>query len=109
MKAPKLLPWYARKAGVPIERANALWRKAVREATAETGWVGNSEYWGAANDIFLDLLEAEKETLCTPCVTPILRSQQRMWNMPLTAMEDMLKAMSTNWQRQTGIKPQKAA
>ncbi|AWI77288.1 MAG: hypothetical protein C0607_04330 [Azoarcus sp.] len=109
MKAPKLLPWYARKAGVPIERANSLWRKAVREATTETGWVGNAEYWGAAIDIFLNLLDAEKETLCTPCVTPILRSQQRMWNMPLTAMEDMFKAMSANWQRQTEIKPQKAA
>jgi hypothetical protein len=28
MKAPKLLHWHARKAGVPIERAEALWRKA---------------------------------------------------------------------------------
>ncbi|MBR0566426.1 hypothetical protein J5J83_09890 [Azoarcus sp. L1K30] len=109
MKAPKLLPWYARKAGIPLERANTLWRRAVREATIQTGWVGNSEYWGAANDIFLDLLEAEKTTLCSPCVTPILRSQQRMWNMPLTAMEDMFKAMSANWQRQVGIEPRKAA
>jgi maltooligosyltrehalose synthase len=109
MKAPKLLPWYARKAGVPLERANALWRKAVREATAETGWVGNSEYWGASIDIFLRLLDAEKETLCTPSVTPILRSQQRMWNMPLIAMEDMFRIMSANWHRQTGIAPRKAA
>ena len=109
MKAPKLLPWYARKAGVPIDRANALWRKAVRTATAETGWVGNAEYWGATVDIFLELLDAEKNTLCTPSVEPLLRSQHRMWNMPLTAMEDMFKAMSDNWQRQTGIEPRKAA
>ena len=40
MNSPKLLPWYARKAGVSLDRAEALWRKAVREATAETGWVG---------------------------------------------------------------------
>ncbi|PKO57066.1 MAG: hypothetical protein CVU28_00625 [Betaproteobacteria bacterium HGW-Betaproteobacteria-21] len=99
MKAPKLLPWYARKAGVPIERANTLWRKAVREATSETGWVGNAEYWGATMDIFLDLLEAEKNTLCTPCVTPFVRSQNRMWRLPLTAMEDMFFAMSASWQR----------
>ena len=42
MKTPKLLPWYARKAGVSLERAEALWRKAVREATLETGWVGDA-------------------------------------------------------------------
>lgn len=29
MKAPKLLHWHARKAGVPVERAEALWRKAL--------------------------------------------------------------------------------
>ena len=44
MKTPKLLPWQARKAGVSLERAEALWRKAVREATADTGWVGTSEF-----------------------------------------------------------------
>jgi len=66
MKTPKLLPWYARKAGVSIERAETLWRKAVREATAETGWVGNAEYWGAAMDHFLRLLEEERSTLCAP-------------------------------------------
>lgn len=109
MKAPKLLPWYARKAGVPLDRANTLWRKAVRIATAETGWVGNSEYWGAATDIFLELLDAETNTLCTPSVEPLLRSQHRMWNMPLNAMEDMFKAMTDNWHRQTGIEPRKAA
>ena len=66
MKTPKLLPWYARKAGVSIERAETLWRKAVREATAETGWVGNAEYWGAAMDHFVRLLEEERSTLCAP-------------------------------------------
>ena len=32
MNTPKSLPWYARKAGVPIERAEALWRQAVQAA-----------------------------------------------------------------------------
>lgn len=110
MKAPKLLPWYARKAGIPIDRANALWRKAVREATAETGWVGNAEYWGASMDIFQRLLDEEKNTLCTPCVTPLVRSQNRMWRLPLIAMEDMFSAMSASWQRQaTTPSPRKAA
>ena len=111
MKTPKLLPWYARKAGVPIERANVLWRKAVREATAATGWVGNAEYWGEAMNRFLQLLDEEQNTLCTPRVTPFVRSQNRLWSLPLTAMEDVITAVSAasaNWQRNYGF-PRKAA
>ena len=102
MSTPKLLPWYARKAGVPIERAEQLWHKAVRKATADTGWVGTSEYWGAAMSEFLRLLEEEKTTLCAPQVTPFVRSQNRMWRLPLIAMEDMISAASANWQRVVG-------
>lgn len=111
MKTPKLLPWYARKAGVPIERANVLWRKAVREATAATGWVGNAEYWGEAMNRFLQLLDEEQNTLCTPRVTPFVRSQNRLWSLPLTAMEDVVTAVSAasaSWQRNYGF-PRKAA
>lgn len=99
MKTPKLLPWYARKAGVPLERAEALWRKAVREATSETGWVGNAEYWGAAMDHFQRLLKEERNTLCAPQMLPYVRSQNRMWRLPLLAMEDVFTAISANWQR----------
>lgn len=108
MKTPKLLPWYARKAGVSLERAEALWRKAVRQATADTGWVGNSEYWGAAMDGFVRLLEEEQSTLCTPQVTPLVRTQNRMWRLPLLAMEDVFAAFHAHWQRSTGY-PRKAA
>jgi hypothetical protein len=108
MKTPKLLPWYARKAGVPIERATVLWHKAVREATATTGWVGNAEYWGEAMNAFQRLLEEEQVTLCAPRVTPLVRSQNRLWRLPLTAMEDMVSAVSASWQRQCGH-PRKAA
>lgn len=92
MKLPKLLPWYARKAGISTERAEALWRKAVREATAETGWVGNSEFWGATMNHFITLLEKERNTLCTPHVLPIVRSQNRIWRLSLLALEDWLTA-----------------
>lgn len=99
MKAPKLLPWHARKAGVPVERAEALWRKALREATVETGWVGTSEYWGVAEARFLELLQEEQNTLCTPHVETYMRHQHRMGLMPLLAAEQMFTAMSANWQR----------
>jgi maltooligosyltrehalose synthase len=108
MKTPKLLPWYARKAGVSTERAETLWHKAVREATAETGWVGNSEYWGACLDNFLALLEQERNTLCSPQVVPFVRSHNRLWRLPLLAMEDVFTTLHVNWQRHSGA-PRKAA
>lgn len=108
MKTPKLLPWYARKAGISTERAETLWRKAVREATAETGWVGNSEYWGACMDAFVRLLDEERNTLCAPQGLPFVQSQARMWRLPLLAMEDVFSAIHANWQRNLGV-PRKAA
>ena len=108
MKTPKLLPWYARKAGISTERAETLWRKAVREATAETGWVGNSEYWGACMDAFVRLLDEERNTLWAPKVLPFVQSQARMWRLPLLAMEDVFSAIHANWQRNLGV-PRKAA
>ena len=99
MKTPKLLPWYARKAGVSIERAKVLWRRAVREATAETGWVGNAEYWRESMSIFLRLLDEERGSFCLPRMTLLVRSQNRLWRLPLTAMEDIIAAIRTRWQR----------
>jgi len=99
MKAPKLLPWYARKAGVSNERAEVLWRKAVRKATAETGWVGNAEYWGAAMENFRDLLAQENSSLCTPNMAEVMRMQHRAMRLPLTIFEDLSAATAANWQR----------
>jgi hypothetical protein len=97
MNAPKLLPWYARKCGVPLDRAEALWRKAVRNATAETGWVGTSDDWGAAMNTFMALLKAEQATLCAPRVMPHLRSQNWLWSLPLQAFEDMIQVAAAYW------------
>jgi hypothetical protein len=89
MNTPKLLPWHARKAGITTERAEALWHQAVLEATAETGWVGTPEYWGATTDHFLRLLDAEKALR----VTPLVRSHNRLLGLPLQAMEDLICAL----------------
>ncbi|MCB1957340.1 MAG: hypothetical protein KDG55_16805 [Rhodocyclaceae bacterium] len=97
MNAPKLLHWYARRAGVPTARAEALWRKAVRQATDETGWVGTPEYWGATMDNFQRLLKAERSTLCAPLVTPLLRSQKRIFCAPIDAMSDVAVMTMRRW------------
>jgi len=97
MKTPKLLPWYARRAGVPIERAEILWRRAVRHATEDTGWVGNSEYWGAAMDHFQRLLNHERATLCAPHVLPLLRTQKRIIRAPIDAFNDVAVLALRRW------------
>lgn len=99
MNTPKFLIWDARKAGVSLERAESLWRKAVREATAEVDRVGSSEFWGACVEHFRHLLAAESASLCAPRVVPLVRAQSRMWRLPLLAAEDMVIAMTLNWQR----------
>lgn len=97
MHLPKSVPWHARRAGISLERAEILWRQAIRAATDETGWVGTPEYWGAAMDQFLRLLAREQATLCAPRVIPLLRSQNRMLMLPLAAMEDMVRLLSQRW------------
>jgi hypothetical protein len=100
MKTPMLLPWYARKAGVSIDRATELWQEAVRDSTDKTGWVGNTEYWGEAMHGFVDLLEREQTGLYKPDVCSLVRTQNRLWSLPLTTMETMFSAASAHWQRQ---------
>ena len=59
LKAPKILPWIARKAGISDELALKLWRRAISEAEYITGKAEGSEYWGLAVKRFLDIVEDE--------------------------------------------------
>ena len=63
MKAPKMLPWLARKAGISDDHVEQLWAEAVVCATEQTGWVGTSEYWKAAVDRVVELIELESQSL----------------------------------------------
>lgn len=58
-----MLPWLARKARIPEDHAERLWAEAVVHATAQTGWVGTSEYWKAAVDRLVELIELESRSL----------------------------------------------
>lgn len=102
MNTPKLLPWYAAKAGVPIDRAEALWRKAVRKATAETGWVATSEYWEVAMTTFRALLADESRTLCAPGFASLVRHQSRVMRLPLTLFEAFSVAFAAQIRRCAG-------
>lgn len=99
MNTPKLLPWYARRAGVPVERAEVLWRQAVRAATDETGWVGNSEYWGAAMEHFRRLLKSERASLCALQNVALMRKQERLWRATIELFGDMCLLATRRWHR----------
>jgi hypothetical protein len=90
MKAPKLLPWFAKQYGLPEERAQALWAEAVRRATLATGWIGSSLYWQTAWNEFHRLAEAESHRLHP--ITSWLRLQHRLMTLPLRAATDLLRA-----------------
>lgn len=88
MKTPKVLPWLARKHGVSEERAELLWASALRYATVKTGWVGTSDYWRAAMERFVALLEKEAQVRPAPFAA-WMRIQSRFWLLPLVAAHRM--------------------
>ena len=97
---PKLLPWYARQAGVSIERAETLWREAEAEA-ARAHTPQMPEYWRACTEIFRAALRAEHERKrsCADRFAPLLRSQQRMVGLPLQVSEVMMRSAAQWYSR----------
>jgi hypothetical protein len=60
-RPPKILPWLARKAGIPVELAEALWRQATQEAGHRHAR-GSSAYWKMSTDGLLEKIAAESVT-----------------------------------------------
>jgi len=105
-KYPKILPWLASKAGVPVERAEALWGDALRYATRKAAVVESPEYWQQAVERLVDLLAAEaRERRAMPFgLGPLVRLPARLWLHGLTAQQAMLRVTANSacwWQRQT--------
>lgn len=88
-KTPKMLPWLAKSAGLPIARVEELWTDAIRHATIETGWVETPAYWKSAVDRLLELLEAEALSYHSPEVTPWVMINMRIGALPITAANNI--------------------
>lgn len=58
MKAPKILPWMARKAGLDDEQALRLWCRAAAEAEKLHGCRDSANYHAEALNRFIDALAA---------------------------------------------------
>ena len=113
MKAPKILPWIARKAGISDELALKLWRRAISEAEYLTGKAEGSDYWGLAVERFLDIVEDEVGRTPQYGLTPapkvswMWRHQSRMSLLSLMAAQNTFRFWQITWGN--ACTPRKAA
>lgn len=105
MKAPKILPWVAKKAGISEELALKLWRRSLSEAEHLTGCAEGSEYWGLAVERFLSLVEDEASVVPTDTLTPaprltwMWRHQTRISLLSLMAAQNTYRFWQHAWQK----------
>lgn len=104
MKDPKMLPWLARKAGVPLARAEELWAEAIRHATVRTGWVGTSEYWQVATGRVLELLAEERAARRLEPHSRAVRFQVWLWLLPIALWRRVGVPASRLWCRVPGAR-----
>jgi hypothetical protein len=103
MKAPKILPWIARKAGISDELALKLWRRALSEAEYLTGKADGSEYWGLAVERFLAIVEDEVGAApqygltAAPRISWMWRHQSRMSLLSMMAAQNAYRFWQTTW------------
>jgi hypothetical protein len=107
MKAQKILPWVAHKAGISEALALKLWRRAAGEAEELTGCCNSSDYYRLAVERLIGLSEAEGEKcakrdpqacpLHSPKVSWMWRHQNRMSQLNLLAAQNTYRLWQTNW------------
>lgn len=112
MKAPKILPWVARKAGLSEQLALKLWRRAASEAEYLTGRANGSEYYGLAVERFLSLVEDEAGTTpqynltLAPRLSWFFQHQNRVSMLSLLAAQNTYRFWQSAWEN---LYPQKNA
>ena len=103
MRAPKLLPWVARKAGISDELALKLWRRAAGEAEVMSGCCDSADYFRLAMERFIDLVETEADTCVDPetlaqhRISWIWRHQKRLSQLNLLAAQNTYRLWQANW------------
>jgi hypothetical protein len=116
MQKLKLLPWLARRQGVPPERAEELWRQAIALADFEHGKnarsTQSSDYWAYAMRTLLmllrcdgvalidaDQLEQPHALVVSRSAVPLIDSQRRLGAAAFDAAEAFLHAANDYWSR----------
>lgn len=99
MKAPKLLSWFAHRAGISADLALKLWRRAAGEAELLVGNCDSSSYHALCVERFMHLLE--EETGAAPAygsnISWIWQHQRRMADLGAEAARSTYRLWRNNW------------
>lgn len=114
MHRPKILPWIARRNGVPLKRADELWRQALALADFKY-WPARetSDYLAYAMRTLNKLADCEGAALVAPealdhraaasarprSALPIIASQRRIGGLAFDAAEAFIDAANEYWRR----------
>lgn len=98
-KAPKILPWLARKAGISDHRAEILWHAAQRYAALRTGATDTPEYWTVSMDRLLELAAAEtlREDAASFGLRRWSRLNAHLWQTPVALFEALTLNSTRGW------------
>lgn len=96
---PKILPWLAHKAGIPLHRAEILWHAALRHADHTTGETDTAAYWAAAMDRLLELVAAEslREDAASFGWRRWARLHASLWQAPLAVLDALTLNSQRGW------------
>ena len=103
MRAPKILPWVAKKSGISEELALKLWRRAAGEAEVLAGNCTTSDYFQLAVERYLSLAEEESGHSADHSGTPDFmgwawQHHRRMSHMSMIAAENACRQWQSAWQ-----------
>lgn len=97
-RAPKLLPWLAKKAGISEQRAMALWHESERWA-ARQAVPDSSAYFKLAVDRLLELTAAEslREDAASFGWRRWSRAQARCWAISMQLAQQASALTARGW------------
>jgi hypothetical protein len=102
---PKILPWLAHKASIPLSRAEALWQAALCHAETVTGETETPACWQAAMDRLLEQVAAEslREDAASFGWRSWTRLNQRVWQAPLNVLDALTLNATRSWRQMRPI------
>lgn len=104
MKAPKILPRVAHKAGLSEELALKIWRRALSETEYLQGTHHEPDFFGLAVERFLKLVDEESGQnthgahATAPGIGWMFDHQARLANLSLTTAQRAWQSWQKNWQ-----------
>ena len=85
-KAPKLLPYFARRSGVSESTAARLWREALADSRRQHA-PNSPEYWNAALTQWRKALDEQRVERSMSWIVPLMRTQRRLFELSLRSIE----------------------